>query len=326
MHTHAASRPHPSTGLSALAVAAVLLSACPGLAWPQADVQDSPPGPNGAPAQADAQDTSQATDRADAQGGSGLLAGPSIEHVPAPPTLVQRDFAGRIVRLPGHPAQAAAELLLERNDQVSAPARQAIDAILAERRRALDELVIDRLDLLLALRDSPSQQARGQAIADLRRALAPLASQGDLGQRIRACLPEPLAAEHLRLEQEYRNALVEERLETLRRERPDSPAGLLRLRARAIENLLMLGEELRAAYDRTIVQQGEDFEALLARLALTPEQEGKVRAIVGRYAQRALLDAQVREDRSARVRVFLEVAAELTPDQRRVLLDHVRGR
>jgi len=60
-------------------------------------------------------------------------------------------------------------------------------------------------------------------------------------------------------------------------------------------------------------------------LKLSPEQEGKVREIIQQYGEKTLLSKEARDDASSRLAVFLEVAAELTREQRRKLLEHVRG-
>jgi len=279
---------------TSLAIAATLLSACPSLALAQ---EDEPP----------------------------LLSGPSVQAPADAPTLVRRDFSGSLQRLERHPAEAALDHVLDRFS-IDHDVRDAIEAILGERRQALDALVIERLDLIIKLGNGGADRDRAEAIAELRRAMAPITRKGQLGDRVRALLPAEAAAEHRRLEREYVQAAVEDRMELLRAESmEDAPERGVRMRARAIEMLVGLGAEVRGAYQRTIVQQGEQLEELLAMLKLTPEQDGKVRAIIAEYTEQSLLDKNVREDHSARLSVFLRVAGELTPGQRRTLLEHVRG-
>lgn len=280
--------------LTPLALAAVLLSACPGLA----QISEDPPVP--------------------------ILTGPKVNHEQAPATLVRRDFSGILQRLERHPAEAALDLVLE-STGIDADRASAIEAVLAERRRVLDDLVIDRLDLLIKLSNGGAEADRAEAMAALREALAPLARGGALGDRIREHLPEPAAREHARLENEYMRAAIEDRRAMLESEVERASQRGIRVRARAIETLVLLGAEVRAAYERTIVLEAQRIEELIALLQLSPEQEGKVRRIIQAYSERTLLDKDARRDDQQRLGVFLEVAAELTPQQRRKLLEHVRG-
>lgn len=279
---------------TSLAIAAVLMSACPTLALPQ---DEDPP----------------------------LLSGPTVASTDQKPTLVQRDFTGSLTRLERHPAEAALDHVLDRFS-IDEPTKEAIEAILSERRMALDELVVDRLDLLIKLSNGGDQADRAESVRALRQALAPITRKGRLGDRIRALLPEQAASEHQRLEAEYVQAAIDDRIQLLSSEQMGGPERGLRMRAQAIEMLVGLGAEVRSAYERTLVQRGEELDALIASLNLSPEQDGKVRAIIQAYTEKALLDKDVREDGTARTNVFLQVAAELTPQQRRKLLDHVRGR
>lgn len=279
---------------TSLAIAAVLMAACPSLAM-QHEEDEAP-----------------------------LLSGPTVEANAERATLVRRDFSGEFQRLEHHPAEAALDLVREKFTIEEAPS-QAIEAILAERRTALDDLVIDRLDVLIKLSNGGNDSDRAEAIAVLRRAMAPIARKGQLGDRIRRHLPTDAATEHQRLEREYLEAAIEDRVALLQAEQAGMGEHGLRLRARAIEMLVGLGAEVKGAYERTIVQQGQRVEELIAMLTLSPEQEGKVRQIIQRYGEKTLLNKEARDDDKSRLAVFLEVAAELTPEQRRTLLEHVRG-
>ena len=148
---------------TSLGIAAVLMSVCPAFAL---------------------SDHSQERDETDS-----LLAGPAIGEETTRPTLVQRDFSGEFQRLDRHPAEAAFDLVIDRYD-VDVAGRDAIAAIMHERRMVLDELVIDRLDLLIKLSNGGNERDRARAIAALRQALAPISRRGTLGDRIREHLPD----------------------------------------------------------------------------------------------------------------------------------------
>lgn len=292
--------------LTWLSLAAALTAACPALG-----VQDAPQNDPNREAEQEATPT--------------LLGGPTVDAKGERATLVRRSFTGELERLERHPAEAALDLI-----DVPEDARPAIDQILAERRRVLDELVVDRLDLLVKLANGGTQDDRRQSMRALRDAMAPLVRKGELGERIRQLLPQDLAAEHQRLEREYVRAAVEERLRTLRQESDAMGSGRqdrgLRMRAYAIERLVGLGAEVKGAYERTLVQQGERLDRIIDQLNLTPEQEGNVRRIIQRSNENTLLGENPRKPTEReRLAVFLEVAAELTPEQRRQLVRIARG-
>jgi len=224
---------------TSLAIAAALMAACPALAMQQQD-EDDPP----------------------------LLSGPVVDAEAERATLVRRDFSGDFQRLERHPAEAALDLVREIH-HLNEEQAKAIDAILTERRRVLDELVIDRLDVLIKLANGGSDADRAEAIAVLRRAMAPIMRKGQLGDRIRRHLPTDAATEHQRLEREYLDAAIEDRVELLEAENGGMGERGLRLRARAIEMLVGLGAEVKGAYERTIVQQGQRVEELIAHAWVT---------------------------------------------------------
>ncbi len=280
---------------TSLAIAALLMAACPSLAMQQEEDDDKP-----------------------------LLAGPSVDIQAEHTTLVHRDFSGEFQRLDRHPAEAALDLVRERF-AIDEDSAQAIDAILAERRKTLDDLVVDRLDVLIKLSNGGNDEDRAEAIAVLRQAMGPIARKGQLGDRIRRHLPTDAATEHQRLEREYLEAAIEDRVALLQAEGGTMGERGLRMRARAIEMLVGLGAEVKGAYERTIVQQGQRVDELIALLNLSPDQEGKVRRIIQEYGEKTLLSKEARDDASSRLAVFLEVAAELTPEQRRTLLERARG-
>jgi hypothetical protein len=279
---------------TSIAIAAFLVAACPSLAMQQ-EADEKP-----------------------------LLSGPSVDDQ-TELTLVNRNFSGEFQRLDRHPAEAAYQLI--RSRYAIAPENAAeIEEALQERRTVLDELVIDRLDLLIKFSNGGNDKDWSEAIAAVRKAMAPLAMKGMLGDRIRRHLPSDAAAEHQRLEREYVRAAVADRIELLRAEARDGEVVRgIGLRAHAIETLVGLGAEVKAAYERTLVQEGERLESLISSLNLSPEQEGKVRQIIGEYTDAALADRKTLENDGARLAVFLRVAAELDADQRRILIEYARG-
>lgn len=306
----------PRLPFAALTVAAVLAS--PAVAQPSKKGIE-PAKPNPAPAAAPAQPTSApAATPAD----PAPLKGPSATTPDAKPSLVRRDFSGKIIRLDMQPAEAAVQLL-----NLGEPDRAKVDAILLDRSKILDQIVTDNLELLVKLqgaRESGNAQLLAQLTRDLADKAAPLAKRGPLATELMGVLPKAQGDELKRLVQEYFKAIVDEDLAKPASERePSDMSAPARdngpdSRARAMRNevLAMTGVEIKRAYDRTIGSQARDFDQMIRDLNLTPEQESKVRQLVGESFQKTYGKATPQE----RSRVFWKVYEVLDPAQKQALI------
>ncbi|HYE02510.1 MAG TPA: hypothetical protein VD963_04670 [Phycisphaerales bacterium] len=228
-----------------------------------------------------------------------------------PASLVRRDFAGRLER-PEGPAPEAALALLVLTPGEEARAR----AVLLERAAVVDRLVLDNLELLLRAQGLAEAEpaARARLVVDLAEAARPLTERGTMAQE----LERVLSAENGR----RLRALVSEYVREAARERATGAAsGSARptraelRRALAAEAAEAVGLEFRLGVERTIGAAGRQFEELLQDLALSPEQEGRVRQIVGA----AFEQSYGKLGRAERAAVFVRVWSVLEPDQQRRL-------
>lgn len=258
------------------------------------------------------------------------LAGPKVrertgEQVAA--SLVKRDFDGRIRRVEVDPAVAALEHLT-----LDAPTRERIDRVIFERNAIVDRIVQENLLTLADAAQAGQGGDKANAMKGLRtlmEAARPLRDRGRLIDEIAPMMPEDQAAEAKRLVREYWRAIVRERMEI---GPPDEPGKKLNfVEASATEMLLALGQEGRNGFERTIGQQARNFEDLLKKLSLTPEQESKIRAAVqDSVTERRTPDGKGYAEPTGRDKLrnagrFMEIYGMLNAEQRRILLQEMRS-
>jgi len=250
------------------------------------------------------------------------LAGPAVRAADGSPSLVQRDFAGKVKRLE-EPADEAALALL---DLTPAQKEQA-DTILAQRHALLDRIVLENLLTISRLPGAPEEERRG-ILRELTEKLRPLRERGPLADELGTTLTREQLERHATLVREYFAAVADEPTEGM----GDRPR---RDRAGAVgrEFVQQIGVAVRRSYERTLGQRQKEFEETLAALDLTPEQDAKVRKIVIDAAQKALSAGTTGEGRAAynradaeRRATILAVMNELTPEQRRALIERATGR
>ncbi|MGQ0627446.1 MAG: hypothetical protein ACT4PL_05015 [Phycisphaerales bacterium] len=236
------------------------------------------------------------------------LGGPKVVEKQKPLTLIERDMAGKIKRLEQQPAEAAVRLL-----KLTPEIRAKVDRLLADHASAMDQLVRDNLKTIVALGGA---RAAGQVddarnhLRELMAAAGPLKDRGRLQSQLTTVLSETDRSEVRRLTNEYFTAVV--------KEKTDEAGGESRVNMRELlfaEFAAFIGVEVSRAYERVVGQRTKDFDALLKTLNLSPEQEGKVRKVVGDSFTANYGKATPAEQ----ARVFSEVYAILTPDQRQTL-------
>lgn len=243
---------------------------------------------------------------------TGPLAGPSVMTPDRAPTLVARDFDGKVKRL-DEPAEEAALRLLTLSDAEKSKAA----AITAARAAILDAVLADNIPLLLKLQGLRDGSARDEGLAALRELsakLRPLRERGRLRDEIAGALTPENASKFIPLVDEYWKAVLAERAamegESVR---PAQAAGR--------EVLQAIGQEIRRSYERVVGGRQKQLDEALARLSLSPEKEASLRLLVSNHFQATLgtpTPAQQREF----VAAFMK---ELTPEQRRTLLTEVYG-
>jgi hypothetical protein len=289
-----------STGLLAAAAPAV--------------ADDPMAGPPSAPAPAKAPAADAPKPTAAPGSDADALRGPSVKTTDRPePTIVERDFDGRLKRPAEGPALAALDRL-----GLDAPARAKVDEALQERNRIIDGLVRENLLDLAALanaRASGDKAETKRLLGALLEKAKPVLARGSLADEIRRALPADTGAKYGRMVAEYRRAAMVERKSGPGEDgqTPGTLAAVLQ------ENLQDFGAEVKRSYDRTYGAAGKDFDKLIKDLALTPEQESRVRQKV----QAAFERSRGKMTEAAKAKLFLEVYAELDENQRKQLAERI---
>lgn len=240
------------------------------------------------------------------------LAGPKVSPTRKAPSLVQREFDGRLKRIEGEPVAAALDLL-----ELDPAARAAADGVLAERAAELDALVRDNLKEIAEL--ASARQAGDQArVRPLLRGLlakaGPVLRKGAVVDQVAAVIPPDAGAELKRLVEEYAKAGLEDRMtsntgEGMPRTRGGEPS---RMRAEITERLNGFGTELRRAYERVFGERSREFQELIADLGLSPEQESRVQQIFTDLFQKTY----GKPTRQQSTKAFFEAYALLDAEQR----------
>lgn len=223
------------------------------------------------------------------------LAGPGIRAVPTRATIVCREFNGTVRRALPTPEQAAlAELVLD--DQTS----QRVRTLLAARQRALEDFVVNNLELLTQLGNTTDADTvdRLTLLWTAFRQLAPVWSRGTLALQIAEVLPPGPRARFERLLAEYWTAVVSER-EGERMALHDPQAWPLRLE----ESVLSLGREVEAAFHSAESSGYLAFTFLTRELPIDEAKRSQLRSMIEDFmadygseatdAQKALLVAGV---------------------------------
>jgi hypothetical protein len=264
-------------------------------------------------------------------------------------SLIQRDSEGKLVLLERQPAEAALDLL-SLDDKSKAKAQE----VLLARSKAMDAFLQDNLlEVAAAANAFQSGQAQeGLRQVMLLRGRSPaLRGREKLTDELAAALPKKQGDELKALVKEYWEAIAKEGADQGQREQQtamlegtDAPEsmtteddqpmnpiqrGLARAggggAAIAREALRLLGQDIKAAYERTILSQSAELEESLKRLNLKPEQESRVRAhIQDAFSQNAGKKPSDATRKAAGTRAFLKVWQELDTSQKQELMKIMR--
>lgn len=240
----------------------------------------------------------------------GPLTGPSVDATKAKRSLVERDYEGKVRRLE-IPAEEAAIGLLGLSEMDRAKA----DEVIRERAATLDKVVIENVDLLLEMqtaRASGDMAKVRDVIQRFTAKLEGLRSRGKPVDEIASALPEANREEYRRLVKEYHRAVYDELAQEAksRGERWRPREIIARQVAQAV------GAEVKRSYERQIGSRTQEFEQVLARLDLSPEQEAEIRRMVNQWAQEVKLNPTPTQRRE----IVEKVLSKLTPTQRRAAL------
>ena len=221
------------------------------------------------------------------------LGGPTIDPSAKAPSLIERDYEGRLRRLDRRPEIAAVDLL-----DLTADQRAAADEVIADRAALTERVVFQNLLLLTeisaALESAPAgagfealePELRGRAESRL----SELWIGTPLADQIERALPESERIEYRRIVNVWFVAAMAEERDRFR-ELDATPFELVVRR--------IVGAEIESAYERGQAGRDDEFEQFLAKLKLDAETEGRVR--------RAALDAYLK--------VFNETGREPNRDE-----------
>lgn len=206
------------------------------------------------------------------------------------------------------PAKAPSSAPAPDNDSMTAPTAPTTPR--TTRRAALGKAA----DLLRDLRELLAREP--EAPPGTTERPRSLTARGPLATQLAAGLTAAQAADMNALIKEYTDARAAELVTASK----SSPQPLTTAQASTRVMLESLGQDFRRAYDRVVGQASRDFDALIRELTLTPEQESRVRQIVGDSFQKSYGNATAAE----RSRIFTEVIQVLTPEQRTQLAKRIR--
>jgi hypothetical protein len=248
------------------------------------------------------------------------LLGPSVAPAAvATTTLIQRDFAGKLVRLEVPPAEAAVKAL-----DLDPPTRAKVDSVLLARSALLDRLVGDNLKLLVKLqaaRQSQDKDETRKLFEELFEKSEPLRARGTLANELTGVLTPDQASRLRSMTEEYVKASIDERAAEKGSGKGLTLVESLRIQREAAreETFSIIGQELKRAYERTVGQRIADFDKLLKDFNVTPEQESKIRKIV----QDNFTATYGKPTPQQRAKAFTEIYALLDAGQREQLLKRV---
>jgi hypothetical protein len=243
------------------------------------------------------------------------LAGPRVQEKRAEPTLVERDMAGKIRRLEVPPGEAALGLL-----HLDEETAQRTRTILDERAAILDRIVTDNLDLIIRIHAAGEAGDKAEALTLLGQALQklkPLRERGTLESELGAALPEAQRAAFWALVKEYQGAMIGELRDEARARGEEARP----LAATIKSSLIVLGAEVKRSYERQVGGKAAEFEKILAKLGLTPEQESRVRGLVARFAEQSKGKPTEGQKRD----LFLAVMSHLNREQQKLLIRYTLG-
>lgn len=298
--------------------------------------------------------SAQEPGRPQEMGSANPLAGPAVDSA-MKTTLVKRDFEGKLERIETRPEVAALELL-----GLSPSQREAVDDVLRRRTVQVQRVLDENLEWFLQLQGA-RQSGDRQEMMTLMRAFRDVAEpllRPSLFNQVRDVLASDQRAEFARLVDEYIDAVAAEPdpiggMGMQRGQRrgiggdagreargepvPDSdtdtrmgdgpkegartgpPSGAPG-RRRVEMNLVI--REIGRSFGAMVEERREHMDELLKVINASEAQEAKIREIGREQGENSAM-SPTSEQRAER---FQRIMRELTPEQRRALMDWKRGR
>ena len=262
-----------------------------------------------------------------------LLAGPkvpadSLKSAVGRPTIVHRNFDGELERAGAEPGRAALEAMRDAGGNYALDATElaALDATITARSVAFDALIRDNYDAIITLSTlgpratSPNALVRVGALADLTLAMNRFDSYFKRGNFI----DEIARVEGVRAERVAQAREIEKRyIDTLLRDALKTEPGNARGKEIGIRIRLRLehfGALLKEAIEAKVQFGSAEFDRFASEIDLDAVQREKALAVLG-----PLFIAELAKNATPqmRLKVFSEIYAICTPDQRRALLSYI---
>lgn len=239
------------------------------------------------------------------------LAGPRVEDSRRE-GLVERDYRGRVKALEVTAEEAALEALA-----LAPEVKERALAVLTERAKVLDRLVMENLETLIALGTASAAEDRAdqlRLLLELGEKFRELNEGGTLRSRLEAVLPREERVRFAGLVREYRRALVADaRLGT----------GENKLGAIAAVRFGEIGKEIERSFARVQGRIAERYIRDIAeKLSLTEGQRRRLGPIIQELAE-AFVRAAPEEEIQ---RLGLRLTAFLTEGQRTALVEVMSGK
>jgi hypothetical protein len=244
----------------------------------------------------------------------GALAGPKVVEQEGK-SLIRRDFDGRVRILETSAPEEALDLL-----QLSAPEREAVEALLVKRAKLLEDFVADNVFLLGQIDTADKAGAKGQAawlLFGMMGKLRPVTGDGLLEDQIARVL-EPASRERfLSFVREYNLAAIKDRCSVPNKE------GKIPSRFEAAAGIRgeSLAREIERAYKR-LESSGEfAFRLIFTGVELTDTQKTKIRELLEMHQRTTKGNASEKENGM----LFLAILPHLTQEQAAKVIANVKG-
>ncbi len=215
-----------------------------------------------------------------AQGGA--LAGPKVlEPGEKPrPTLVERGIDGKVKLPDTTPEEAAAELLDLTKEQ-----RKAVDAVIAQRSKKMEDFVMENLDLLTKFGQAEGSGDKKDQIKLLLEAAGKLEwvwQKGPFEKQVRAALPVDKQGDFDRLLTEFWGAVVADRRAVVKEDgtKPN------KIEVMVGAKLESVGKEIERAAQRAFGSGELIYRKAMEGIELGPDQAEKIRVLWDDYWQR----------------------------------------
>lgn len=221
-------------------------------------------------------------------------------------TLVQRDADNKLKRIDIAPEEAAIQIM-----DLDPAERERCNKIFVERAAILDEIIMKNFNLLGKLHtalQAGDKEAISKAYSAFTPKLERLSDRGRLEDELKPELRMDHVPEFQRLVAEYRQALIQDGIREVKAEGKEAVPQSIANR----EMLIATGEQIRRAYDRTVSTKVADFDPILAKLSLKPEQATKIRGLTADFAQKHAGNAAPEQKRE----LVMQMLKEMEPDQR----------